>query len=54
MIDEGPLHIAQSEQLQSVVNEENVHRTFDMQENNVLEQCLNLSNTQFKYMTEFH
>ena len=29
MIDEGPLHIAQNEQLQSVVNEENVHRTFD-------------------------
>ena len=25
MIDEGPLHIAQSEQLQSVVNEENRH-----------------------------
>ena len=27
MIDEGPLHIAQSEQLQSVVNEESVHRS---------------------------
>ena len=29
MIDEGPLPTAQSERLQSVVNEENVHRTFD-------------------------
>ena len=29
MIDEGPLHIAQSEQLQSVVNEESVLNPFD-------------------------